>query len=297
MTPKTPPPDFVVHQLIARAVTDPAAVVSGPLALPVNPVTGQTPDPSADGTWLGAAALAALNQAGYQVVPAGIQESDLPEDSDYFAAYAGGQHAVRREAIRGGAGPDGGSLVARTLCGQLAVPAPVRYDGDTGSLLHDCLECAWRAAFSRGTTAAQARRLTPASGEREILARHMPDPLIAPSTAARFLALADAGALEPGHPALVQVLATITRHRPVIAMSESCSDGECGHIPGDAEPGTVCPSPDATVICGGCTLHAGGWAGEREGQLFPACTIPAPCAVLTSLAEYAAEKTGEEARA
>jgi hypothetical protein len=40
------------------------------------------------------------------------------------------------------------------------------------------------------------------------------------------------------------------------------------------------------VACQACSLQAGSWAGEWEGQYAVECTIPAPCGVLTALAEY-----------
>lgn len=76
---------YAVHQLIASAVTDPASATRGPLPLPHDPATGLPPDPAADGTWLAAAALAALDAAGYRIVPASV----LEELEETASAYAG----------------------------------------------------------------------------------------------------------------------------------------------------------------------------------------------------------------
>ena len=45
--------------------------------------------------------------------------------------------------------------------------------------------------------------------------------------------------------------------------------------------------PDAAVACGACSLQAGGWAGEWEGQF--TLTVPAPCRVLLALTAHASE--------
>ena len=87
---------YAVHQLIAAAIADPASVTDGQLPLPHDPVTGLTPDPAADGTWLAAAALAALDAAGYAVVPAPVPLYRLRDceilkalDDDFYIAWSG----------------------------------------------------------------------------------------------------------------------------------------------------------------------------------------------------------------
>ena len=81
---------------------------------------------------------------------------------------------------------------------------------------------------------------------------------------------------DPDDPETMHLLAAVSRHSPVGLVAEECSEGDCDH---DGR----CPS---THACRACSLQAGSWAGEWEGQYMDECTIPAPCAPLLALAAH-----------
>jgi hypothetical protein len=210
---------------------------------------------------------------------------------------AGEWHAARRGDAERAVARHGKDPAVITVCGRPAMLArawPV-YGGEKRPAASDqCPECAWAVAAERGELGAQVKALAPSPAQHAALARLLPDPLIA-VTAAAMLVEAAAGGYgehEPDHPQVIQVLAAVTRHSPVILLPEDCAEGSCEHYPDGYETGSgqpwECPMPDASAACKACSLQAGGWAGEWEGQFLSECTIPAPCPVLTALAEHAA---------
>jgi len=77
----------------------------------------------------------------------------------------------------------------------------------------------------------------------------------------------------------------------VLLVPEDCAEGSCDHgvyedDHGDKDEVWTCPYPDATVGCAACSVQAGSWAGEWEGQYAEECTVAAPCDVLRALARH-----------
>lgn len=228
---------------------------------------------------------------------------DLP-DVPYVRGYIrGGQdHAVdRAEALT--AYRDGRERQAAAACGLQVhlsprpfdrahlhpptCPACARLGRDerTCPRLHMCPECAWTAALANGPEAIEAEldALTPTEQERALLARLIPDPLIARHLCEAIIAAAQAPAdaltLDPPQET-VQLLVAATRHAPTALVWQPCSEG--GHILEHAAD-ERCP---AEAACPVCSVRAGDWAGESAGQIIPACCVPAPCSVLTTLAAH-----------
>lgn len=172
---------------------------------------------------------------------------------------------------------------AWSLCGQIVRVAwtaeqfPVPYSPGEPPQSHDpCPACMWEVAARTDTFEAVLATLA--------------DPL-AHDTAAAILNQASQG-LDDDHAQFdddhaLQLLAAVTRHAGVTLAAEDCSDGTCDH--GDGE----CPTARA---CAACSLQAGPWAGEWEGQYLAECTIPAPCAPLLAIAAtYGAAAPAEAA--
>jgi hypothetical protein len=196
----------------------------------------------------------------------------------YVAGWNDSWHAVRR--VPGG-GP-GGWVPA--VCGQPArVTAP---DGTPrpawGALDGRCPECSWTAAAETGRLDGELARLAPSRADAGFLAGLMPDPGIAVTAAACLIGAAvTAGDDRPGRWP-VQVLASVTRHAPVLVLDPACTDGSCQHA---AAGGGVCPP--GIAVCGTCSLPGRGPDGEPDGTWRPECVITAPCAPLTELAASA----------
>jgi hypothetical protein len=75
----------------------------------------------------------------------------------------------------------------------------------------------------------------------------------------------------------------VTAHTPRILLPEDCADNHCDH---DRDDDGQCPRPDAALGCAACSVVAGGWAGEWQGQFTTECTITAPCEVLRGIARH-----------
>jgi hypothetical protein len=136
------------------------------------------------------------------------------------------------------------------------------YRPDDIPVSHDpCPACRWIVAARTGTLDAALAALPP----------------LAHDIAAAILneAARDEGR-EPDDPRAMQLLAFASRHAPAALVAEECSEGGCDH-------GGGCPG---TSACRACSLQAGSWAGEWEGQYLDECTIPAPCAPLLALAAH-----------
>jgi hypothetical protein len=88
------------------------------------------------------------------------------------------------------------------------------------------------------------------------------------------------------HPRTIQLLAAATVHRPILLVPEGCAEEPdvCDHRPPalPADDDWSCDFPDAHAACGACSLVAGSWAGEWEGQID--ISVDAPCSVLRALA-------------
>lgn len=149
-----------------------------------------------------------------------------------------------------------------------------------------CAECAWAVAHASGTLDDEAGRLVPTDDDLAVLGRYLPFPGIAAHACRNILAVGRHahGAWDLGEnpePA-IQLLAAVTRHAPVILLPEGCAEGDCEHGYED-DDGTrhECGRWNATVACAACSLQDG------DGNFRPECTIAAPCAVLSRLAEAA----------
>lgn len=209
--------------------------------------------------------------------------------ADFLAGHSGANgatvwHAVPRAnmlyAREGFAAADCGAYVEIAK----AELQPYRRDAHPVSF-GPCPECAWGVAHANGTLDDEAARLAPTGKDRDVLARLLPDSSIAVRAARDILAAArhEHGPWDLEHnPApVIQLLATVTRHAPVVLVPEACAEGEhdCGAF-------RECRR-NATTACGACSLQARDWAGQWEGHFRDECTIAAPCAVLTRLAEAA----------
>jgi hypothetical protein len=214
-------------------------------------------------------------------------------DAGFLTGIGGGErHAIDREWFEQTRRRHW-SGYARGECGRPVLYAsmfPV-YGQDRHPHVSWCPECAWTVAARQPDLGGQVTALlTPPPGEQAVLGRLMPDPLIAVHAAVMII---DAAELDDGYrvgPETVRLLAAVTRHAPVVLVTEDCADGECGHGPDGI--GERC----AAVACRACSVQAGPEAGgDWEGRFLPECTIPAPCAPLTALAVHA-ERALAEAR-
>lgn len=243
-------------------------------------------------TDLGAAPRQCSCPGGPQSCACGETAAVSPQlpPGDFFTADGQGEwHAVRRgDAVL--AVPWQDRHVTRSACGNLAfLEAGLgAYDRDSGpASVRPCPECAWTAAAESGTLDREVRRLVPAPADQVTLARLIPDPVTAATAAA---ALTAALTRRPGRVEdeddrhLIQVLGTLSRHAPVLLIAGACQEGSCG-CPGDDH--------DATAACAGCSLQAGSWAGDYEGEYLAECLVPAPCQPLLLLAAAAPAMAAE----
>lgn len=159
-------------------------------------------------------------------------------------------------------------------------------------LNHDelCPYCSWQVATEIGGIDAELAALTPTGDGARALTRLGHDPAF-PRRICE--AVIDQHRRLYGEPngddqQLLQILATVSLHAPTLAVPENCGEGSCDHRPEDAlgDPGWTCGYPDASYVCPACTLRAGHWAGEWEGQFMSQCYIHGPCQVLLALAQH-----------
>jgi hypothetical protein len=155
-----------------------------------------------------------------------------------------------------------------------------------------CRLCAWQLAIETGSTGRELALITPSQDEAAAIARSGMDPMLATRICQAILRAASGSGDEDGDfpgglhsPAVTQLLALVTSHRPVLYVPEACAEDECETCPPGDEPGTTaCAYHDAQAGCRTCTPRAGLWAGEYEGTPLPGLLVPAPCSVLTVLA-------------
>lgn len=229
------------------------------------------------------------------------------DPNQFLTGVQDGWHAVPVDAIKYAATTaDGISKIARAECGALVGVAPKfgAYDRSPYPVRYNpCQVCAWTVAAMTGQLEAEVQRLMPSNEDRDVLARLIPDPLIAVTAAAMIVeavSMGRYGAEDSRDPAHTQLLAAISSHAPVILLPEDCAEDSCEHYPPGYDPlggkGFECPRPEASVACAACSLQAGSWAGEWEGTFRSECRILAPCAPLTQLAEHAREALAEAKR-
>ena len=189
-------------------------------------------------------------------------------------------HAVARGALQYAAVMSNGVQVAPAECGALVrVTKHGAYKRDGLPVLHDpCPECAWAVAIATGTTSAEISRIH-GPGEAARLKRLGFDPLHPGRLCAAIIAAENPAG--PGNPAVIRLLAAVSRHRPGLAFSEGCIEGDCDN----AADGGTCQCP-GNAVCWTCSLCAGAEAGEGAGTLMEQCTIAAPCGVYAALAAH-----------
>jgi hypothetical protein len=214
-------------------------------------------------------------------------DATLP-DVPFITGAHHGWHAIARAYAAGAIEERGRCPVAAALCGAIVRgatrPELMTYDR-TAFPGRMCIPCGWAVAAAGGRIALQAEavRWRPAADELPALARLLPDPFVAVKACQDIIAAAASpcGDHELDHPATIQLLAAITAHAPVLLSPLTCIEDGCEH-----DTGGGCDY--AAVACAACSLQAGEWAGEWEGQVLPECKIAAPCAVLARLAASAA---------
>lgn len=139
--------------------------------------------------------------------------------------------------------------------------------------------CGWLVALEQNTEHAEIAALAPAADELPALTRLLPDPYLAVRICEAILA---SDHWDHDHPHRAQLLGHTAAHAPSLLLPEQCAEGACDEA---AEHGT-CSYPDADVGCPACSVRAGAWAGEWEGQFTTECTATSPCDVLRTLARH-----------
>lgn len=217
----------------------------------------------------------------------------LPEEPFLTGVRSGTWHAIRRDDASWTIRHLGRYAETTAACGQparLTLKWPGYRRTEIPVTWRPCPECAWIAADARGDLAGEVQRLIPAGDQGAILARLIPDPMIAATAAAMVTEAAAIDGEEHQdpdgglHPATIQLLGAITRHAPAVLYPLDCAEGDCGHG-GTGRMG--CPEVSASAACPECSLRQGPWAGELDGTFWPGLTTPAPCPVLIMLAAHA----------
>lgn len=205
----------------------------------------------------------------------------LPTDVDYLIGLDGGRlHAVRyRDAAKAAlANPSEWRITTHSVCHRQVGVARTwgGYDRDNENLATHrvCPECEWEVAVEAGTTAAVIKAMRFTGPDRDAAAKALGDPDLA---CRLYEAILATDRYDQDHPHVQDLLVHATRHGPVLLMSEECCDGDCEHE-GPAE----CRE-DSWFGCGACSVVAGSWAGEWEGQFATECTVAAPCSAFTAL--------------
>lgn len=211
--------------------------------------------------------------------------------ASYVVGVGDGYHAVTRTAAQRATG--GGDRHIRAMAACHAYLVQVIHRGgafrdfqrgaaplDHGSV---CPDCAWVVALNQDGIAAELAALTPTGRQHDALARLLPDPLITVHLCEAILRAQRSAHLDQDDPLTLQLLAHASRHAPEIAIPEDCGEGSCDHRPENANQSWECWYPDAAVVCPTCSVRAGSWAGEWEGQYAAECTVASPCSVLVAL--------------
>jgi hypothetical protein len=166
-----------------------------------------------------------------------------------------------------------------TACGGTAVIATewgMFRRGNPHLRPHDlCAHCTWTVALADGTEEQELAAIRPTPAEATVWGRLLPDPHLLDSTCRTILAArAEEAGYDEDHPRWAQLLGHVTAHRPEVLTTEDCAERCCDH-PDEA----ACYADDVTLACPTCSVKAGPWAGEWEGQA--EIVVPAPCSVLT----------------
>jgi hypothetical protein len=149
-----------------------------------------------------------------------------------------------------------------------------------------CPTCGWAVALAQDTIPAELNAITPDPTELPALTRILDEPLIAVRLCEAILADNDlATYYDRDHEHIRDLLGHATAHAPTLIVPETCAEDDCDHRP-DGQPLDTWRCPDAAAACPTCSVRAGMWAGAWEGQYATECTVPAPCSVLTALADH-----------
>jgi hypothetical protein len=157
----------------------------------------------------------------------------------YVPGSGDGWHAVDRDWVNRVAAQARSRCAADTaaaVCGQLVTVAWEHgiYDRTAAPVHGDpCPHCAWAVAIEAGRTGRELSFLRPRRCEAAALARAGSHPLLAFLTGQAILAAQNGPAASYGldHPATAQILACLTRHRPV--LPSRCDQGTpAGDWPG-----------------------------------------------------------------
>lgn len=146
-----------------------------------------------------------------------------------------------------------------------------------------CPSCIWLVAIRSGHVDSEIARLGAAGagapglvGGVSALARTIVD-----------AATASHADYELDHPRTVGLLTTLARHAPETLVDVECAEGCCEHRYPAAEGPAAGPLSEDTAACPTvgwacptCSLRAGSWAGEWEGQYEPDGIVAPPCSVL-----------------
>ncbi|PJE03603.1 MAG: hypothetical protein CK429_32895 [Mycobacterium sp.] len=149
-----------------------------------------------------------------------------------------------------------------------------------------CERCGWIIALHLDTVEDEIASYTPDPVERGLITSTGHDPDLLAAIMRAVLAAHDAAVvgerLEPA--AVSELLAHISRHRPIGVVCEGCWDG--GGVEETHGVGaTHCT--EAIVACWACTFIAGSWAGEFEDTIGSCeCIVRSPCSVLTTVAAH-----------
>jgi hypothetical protein len=230
----------------------------------------------------------------------GTAELSALPDEPYVAGMCHDHevHAVPREWAQHAIDQQmDGPVAAAAVCGGLTTIMLAMSSLSEWRSTRLCGHCGWAIAIETGTIDQRLDALTPTGRTRATLTRLTGDPLVARRLFEAVIARASGpdAEYELGHGATIQILATITRHAPVLGLPEECAEDSCDHRHADPaaqapdmtlDTSRECDYPVASAVCPACTLRAGGWAGEWEGQFMGECYIHAPCGVLAALAAH-----------
>ncbi len=202
-----------------------------------------------------------------------------------IARDLGGLHAVPRDhAVRaaGQAGDDSPWPYVGAECGLAVIVArkwgEFRRGNEHLATHRVCPRCAWVVALDQDRTDEELAALAPTPTEETAYRRLGADPTLLLRICRVIL---DQRRQEKDYdadsPRWAQLLGYICAHQPEMLVSEDCAEGGCDH--GDE---VECLTASFTVACSACSLQAGSWAGEWQGQYER--ILSAPCSVLLAMA-------------
>lgn len=213
--------------------------------------------------------------------------------------HDGVEHAVDSSAVAHFVRHTGKYEFASAACGTIVGVADRfgEYGRDERAHRKRCPHCGWIVALRFGTTGAELRRYIAADFDAG-----MTSPAERVSTILRVILDSSGGEdglsgfeAEGRITRLSTVLAHISSHIPKLLVCEDCADGvDCDHPERTAAGVLSCPG--RVVVCGGCTVFSGDWAGEWAGHSLDECTVKYPCSVIAASAKHALALTTTKGR-